>query len=186
MNSYYNTAESACASMVKENKMIILFEGNTKKGITLLELVIVLGIFSILGGTVFSAAQAIQRRNLNNASLTIQADIRRAQRMAVIEGRAWRITFDVEHNRYSVAYLRSAAAVIDTSSECEWIYLPSGVEFKRMPVTSVGFLPRGTLSGGVSGSGFTMHLQTRQYAQKLTILPVTGRVRIFDIERLLE
>ena len=156
-----------------------IFLRESKKGISLLELVIALGILSILGATAFGAAQGIQRRNLTNASLILQAEIRRAQRMSVIEGRQWRLIFDVEYNRYSVGYLRSAAAILDTSTERQWVYLPSGVEFRDVPA-SVGFLPRGTLSG----SGFTMHLQSRQYSQRLTIHPISGRVNIFDIQRL--
>ena len=154
----------------------------SKSGITLLELVIVLGIIAILGGTTLTTARGIQRRNLNNASLAFQADIRRAQRMALIEGRRWRVQFDQENHRYLVDYVRP---LLNTNWDRTWTYLPAGVTFEFLPRSSVEFLPRGTLGGTpfAVGTGFTMRLQSGQYIQELTVLPVTGRVRIREIQR---
>ena len=150
-----------------------------QKGITLLELVVVLGIIAVLSGATIGTARGLQRRTLHNASLALQSDMRHAQRMALIEGRRWRIAFDDVYHRYSVGHERS---VLDTAAQPPWIYLPSGVEFSYLPRLNSEFLPRGTLSGG----GFTIYLRNRQYEQRLTILPVTGRVRVWDVERLTE
>ena len=148
-----------------------------------MELVVVIGIIAVLSGTAVFVSRGIQQRSLNNSSLLLQADMRRAQRMALIEGRRWRILFDTANNRYSVHYVQP---VLSPQSERVWIHLPQNVEFRYVPRASVEFLPRGTLGGtafGV-GTGFSMSLRNRQYVQQLTVLPVTGRVEIFEIQRL--
>ena len=150
-----------------------------QKGLTLIELVIALSIIAILSGAAIGTVRGLQRRSLQNASMAFQADMRHAQRMALTEGRRWRITFDDVYNRYSVGHVRS---VLDTADRPPWIYLPAGVRFSHLPQLTSEFLPRGTLSGG----GFTMYLRSGQYEQRLTVLPVTGRVRIWDIERLID
>ena len=146
-------------------------------GFTLIELVIVLGVMAILGGTTLVTARGIQRRTLNNTSLAIQADLRRAQRLALIEGRRWRVNFDIENNRYFVHPMpRAFGADVYT------VYLPRGVEIIRFaPRSFLEYLPRGTAT-----TGFSVVLRSGRYQQQLTATVSAGRIEIKDIERLLE
>lgn len=154
---------------------------SSQAGFTLIELAIVLGIIAILGGTTMATARSLQRRNLNNATLALQADIRLAKQMALIEGRRWRVQFEPGQRRYHIhpdrPSITEAPDVIYTT------YLPNGVVFGHLPRASMEFLPRGTIGGGGhgAGQGFTMRLESGPYMQELRILPVTGRVRFCDI-----
>ena len=154
---------------------------NWKKGFTLIELVVVLSILVIISIVSVVTVRVIERRTLDNASRTLQAEMRRAQRMALIEGTRWRVTFYKQHRRYSIRPLQCDLGRIYI------VYLPSGVEFDYLPRHIVDYLPRGTLAspGWGTGTGFTMFLRKNQYVQRLTILPVTGRVRVFGIQRLI-
>ena len=150
-----------------------------QRGFTLVELVIVLGIMAVLGGTTLITARGIQRRTLNNTSLAIQADLRRAQRMALIEGRRWRVNFDIENNRYFIHPMPRSFG-----DHAYVVYLPRGVEITYIAPQSrtfLEYLPRGTAS-----SGFSLHLRSGPYQQRLTATVSAGRIAIFDIERLLE
>lgn len=146
-----------------------------RKGFTLIELVVVLGIIAVLGSTTLITARGIQRRTLNNTSLALQADIRRAQQMAIIEGRRWRVQFDIDQNRYRVHPMPRPVDVY-------WIYLPNGVEINLLrPRAYIDYLPRGTAS-----SGFSIYLRSGRYQQRLTATVSAGRIAVFDIERLLQ
>ena len=136
---------------------------------------------AIAGTTTLATARGIQRRTLNNASLALQADIRRAQRLSLIEGRRWRVQFDQQNNRY---FLHSIPRF-----EADYIYevyLPRGVEFAVLGRPFTEFLPRGTVGGGGFGQGtaFTIRLRNGRFEQDLTIVPSSGRVRVFEIQRI--
>ena len=153
-----------------------------RKGFTLIELVIVFGIIAILGGTTLATTRGIQRRTLNNASLALQADMRRAQQMALIEGRRWRVQFDQQNNRYIVHPVPRLSALPEEIRE---VHLPSGVtiDFINSPHagTFLEYLPRGTTS-----SGFRVDLRNGVYVQRITATVSAGRIAIHDMERLNE
>ena len=146
------------------------------KGFTLLELVIVLGILTIVSTGVFVSIRSDERnseqRNLQNASLALQADIRYAQRRSITEGRRHGVEFRIIDNFYSI--------VLDTPRETiRVIHLQNNVRLLNTGgVTSIMFYPRGTTS-----RSFTILLQTARYEQSLTIIPSSGRVEISEIRR---
>jgi len=136
-------------------------------GFTLLELIIALGVIAIVSGGLFLAFRQTERGALQNAALILQADIRYAQRHAVIEGRTVRILFQPIPNNY----------VVDRGQmNSRSVYFENGVR-----VTSsleIHFLPRGT-----PGGGSTIQLRSqRGYQQNLTIVGSGGRVRINPIQ----
>ena len=151
----------------------------SRSGFTLIELVIVLGIVAALGITTVTIARGLERRTLNYVTQTLQADIRHAQRMALIEGRRWQVVFNVDGNRY---YIRSFPWRDPGNSRS--VYLPQGVEFAYLGRHNAEFLPRGTLAGTqfAAGAGFSMEMRTRSFRRRITVLPVTGRVELYPIE----
>lgn len=154
---------------------------NWKNGFTLIELVIVLGLLAALGTVSLVTVRVIERRTLDAASRTLQADMRRAHRMALIEGSRWRVQFYETRRRYTIRPMHCVSGRIYI------VYLPPGVEFDYLPRHIVDFLPRGTLSspGWGAGTGFSMDLRKNRYVQRLTVLPVTGRVAVEEIIRLI-
>jgi len=142
-----------------------------RNGFTLLELVLVLGIVTIVSAGVLVSLRGSDRRALANASLTLQADLRYAQRRAIMEGRRYGIVFELANNRYRIV-LDSPRQTIRT------VYFREGIELIDVTGPQLMFLPRGTAS-----SGFSIMLSNGTYSQELTATVSGGRVRIFDMVR---
>jgi len=151
-----------------------------KSGFTLIELVLVLGIITIISAGAFMSVQANANRALENASLALQADIRYVQRRSITEGRRYRIAFELENNRYNILLVGpnpSSHEVIRT------VYLRNGVFLcyinfltsQAEPLPRVEFLSRGTISRGGN-----VRLSNGRYTQTIRVTPTTGRVRIDD------
>lgn len=145
-----------------------------ESGFTLIELVLVLGIITIISAGAFMSVQANANRALENASLALQADIRYIQRRSITEGQRYRITFELENNRYAIS-LVSSNEIIRT------VYLRNGVFMYSTNFLASGslpprieFLPRGTLSP----QGGNVKLSNGRYTQTIYVNPTAGRVRI--------
>jgi len=139
-------------------------------GVTLFELVIALGLLAIVSTGVFMSFRGNERRDLQNASLILQADLRYAQRRAITEGRRYGIIFEVQNNRYHVVLNRPRETI-------RTVYFQNGVTLHETSHHSLMFLPRGTAS-----RGFRITLHNGPYSQQLTATVSGGRIRIFDIE----
>jgi len=152
-----------------------------RNGFTLIELVLVLGIITIISAGAFMSVQANANRALENASLALQADIRYVQRRSITEGQRYRIIFDLEGNCYRIYLVgpnSSSHEVIRT------VYLRNGVFLCSTNLLAsqgllprIEFLPRGTLSP----QGGRVWLSNGRYTQTIYVLQTTGRVRIADI-----
>ena len=103
--------------------------------------------------------------------------------MALIEGMRWRVQFDQANHLY---YVRQWSGVFGDTDHIYEVHLPRGVEFYFLGRHRFDYLPRGTIDGGAfsEGAGFTIRLRSGRYEQVLTVLPVTGRVKVYDIQRL--
>jgi len=140
-----------------------------KHGFTLLELIIALGIITIVIGGIFLTLRPSTRRDLENASLTLQADLRYSQRRAIMEGQRIGIHFEPHYNRYSII-TGAPERVIRT------VYLQNGVNLVETSAPRLMFLPRGTAS-----AGFRITLSNGDYWQRITATVSGGRIHIFDI-----
>ncbi|MCL1987089.1 MAG: GspH/FimT family protein [Firmicutes bacterium] len=143
---------------------------NCQNGFTLIELVVVLGILATLSGTILFTANGLQRRSLENAMFTLQADLRHAQRMAVIEGRYWQVLLNTAENSYSVGPANDGDSHVI-------VYFPNGIELASGN-SNIRYLPRGTVSGST-----TLRLKTANFTQRMTINVGPGRAMIYPIER---
>jgi len=157
-------------------------------GFTLMELVIALGVVVIVSGGVFVAVSGrnSEWRNLHNASVALQADIRYAQRRSIAEGRRYGVVFDFVDNRYHVGL-----AILNDDGR--WsvnhdrtVDLPDGVTIRRWLTSAetyyegtthqITYLARGTVTGSA-----TFRLGTDLYRQDIAVNVSGGRARLNGI-----
>jgi len=143
------------------------------RGVTLLELAVVLAVIMVISGAVFIgiSGNTNDYRTLHNAAVALQADMRYAQRRAVMEGRRFNVHFEPSLNRYSIVTWQPSREIHRI------IYFQDGITLRLTSFDgdSIGFLPRGT---GVAG---TIVLSNGRYWQKLTTTVSGGRVYIYPI-----
>lgn len=145
------------------------------KGITLIELTFALAVLMVVLGVILAGTS---RRNnygdLYNAARIVQADMRYAQRRAVMEGRRFYVTFVLAENIYHIG-TRNPIVHYHTNA------LPHGVTF--VPHTTfpsgnrAGFTPRGTPT-----HAGTVTLQKGRYQRRITVIPNGGRVEIKPVD----
>ena len=137
-------------------------------GFTLLELVIALAVLMLVSGSVFLALRPSNHRAIRSAALTLQADLRYAQRLAVIEGRRVDVLLERAHNRYRIIY------GYPDEVEIRRVYFQDGVRLMDIERGNrVFFHPRGT-----PNYGNTIFLRHGRYDWRLTIVPSGGRVAV--------
>jgi len=145
------------------------------RGFTLLELMVALGILTIVSTGVFVSLRSnesnTEQRNLQNASLALQADLRYVQRRAIMEGQSYRILFEIFNNRYHIQINTTPRQTIRI------IYFQDGVRLTHMTLRNeLTFYPRGTISNAT-----TITLINGRYQQQLTTTVSGGRAQIGDI-----
>jgi prepilin-type N-terminal cleavage/methylation domain-containing protein len=143
---------------------------SVKSGLTLIELTVVLAVVSVVTIGAVMSSGAAERRLLYNTSLKLQADLRYAQRMAIIEGHDYGVIFTAG------SYMVFTVDEINSDLIKSDVGLPDGVSFMHAPPARVHYLPRGTIS-----DGFTVTLRTKRYKQELTGVPSGGRIKITDV-----
>ena len=134
-----------------------------------------MAVMAVTAGGLALSAGAAERHRLNNASLALQADLRYAQRMALIEGRRWGIIFDIKRNQYELFSITA-----DGKRQAErTVALPDGVALYHTNAheNQVVYLPRGTVS-----QGFSVMLLKDRYWQRLTATVSGGRIEIKPVQ----
>jgi type II secretory pathway pseudopilin PulG len=136
--------------------------------LTLLELTVALAVFAILAGGVMLGFRQIERRALYTASMQLQADMRDAQRRAIIEGREFIIRFDTANNLYRI---------VSTQPEIteRTVHFTSGVRLDAVGTESLTFHPRGTTAAT------TILLTQGNRTQRITTTVSGGRVLMYEI-----
>jgi len=139
------------------------------RGFTLIELAVALAVMAAAVSVAALSLRQSDRRALNDASRTIQADLRLAQRMAMIEGRRWGVMFDRLENRYYVYHHlpRTTVKTVD---------VPNGALIREISHTELVYTPRGTAS-----TGFRIWLSKGRYWQRTTATVSGGRIEIKEI-----
>ena len=142
-----------------------------RKGFTLAELVVTLGVLAVLLGVVFFA---VSRRDSSHREIFAAADIlmseiRYTRHRAIMQGEQVSINFDGVNSMYVISY-RSPFRLIREG------YLPDGITFAHGNVSAFHFRPRGTPSGG----GSSVTIRSAHHRLTLSVVGSGGRVRISD------
>lgn len=143
----------------------------TDRGFTMVELLMVLLITSILGGFGLSAYKGIEKIELATTASHIQSLIRTAQAEAHGEEDTHIVAF------YSIL---GECNHIKNAKSINKIVLGERVNMNRTNFTNGKLYFRGKLSPSQGG---TIVLNSKIYQVKITILPVTGRVKIYPITK---
>ena len=140
--------------------------GRKNGGFTLLELAVTLAVIVIVSSGVFLALRQPDRRAIDNAALQLQADIRYAQRLALMSGREHDVVFERAHNRYRIREL-------NPTREIRSVYFQNGVRLRYTNRNYISFQARGTASGS-----FTLTLESGRYSRQLTSTVSGGRIEL--------
>ncbi|QIL43006.1 prepilin-type N-terminal cleavage/methylation domain-containing protein [Acidovorax sp. HDW3] len=131
------------------------------QGFTLIELLVVFVIMALLVSVVPAAfdrmREAVQYRDTLR---TIQADMRKARREALMTGKETRFTVDMRQRVYGL----QGEQRHEVPSSLELRAIVAGVESSPSGIASIRFLPRGGATGGsidvlrASGSGVRLRV----------------------------
>lgn len=154
--------------MCQERARTIIYE----TGFSVIELVIVLAVVMIIGVIIIPYGSA-ERRYIRNAAVTMQADIRYAQRMAITEGKRYQVKFNELLNKYTVQYEIAGTIHYKVTKE---VFLQDGVSIKSVNTDFVEYGPKGT-----NNKAFTLVLQNDTYSISLTANIGAGRIAIKDM-----
>ena len=139
---------------------------NKRKGITLAELIVTLGVLTVILGVVFfvvSRRDGSHREILATAD-QLMSDIRYARQRAIMEGEIIQIVFQGSNGRYIIRYFSGLTVIREG-------YLPDSVWFVHNRDRFYHFRPRGTPS-----SGFSIYLRSAQHELTLSVVGSGGRV----------
>ncbi|MCL2405721.1 MAG: GspH/FimT family pseudopilin [Defluviitaleaceae bacterium] len=145
--------------------------GRNNGGFTLLELVIALAIIVVISSGIFLAFRQPSRTALDQAMLQLQADMRYAQRMAVISGQQHAIHFDRANNMYRIMSLYP-------DNEIRRVYLQDGVELTYSTARldhTIAFHPRGTAT-----TAFRVRFAGGGYTRDITATLGAGRIEMHN------
>lgn len=141
------------------------------RGFTIIELLIVFLIGSILGGMGLSAYKGAERMELLTTANNIQSLIRGAQVRAYGQG-----------NTHIVAFYSTLGECIhiNDSKAINKVVMPGKTHMKKTNFPNGNLYFRGKLSPSQGG---TIILSSKSYEVKITVLPVTGRVKVYPTTR---
>ena len=114
-----------------------------KNGFTLIEMIIVLGLCSIMFGCASLSLVAIERCKLKQTLNKLCTEIRYCQRNAIEEKRKHEISFDKTNNKYFIKRSDDTGLLVKISE----IELPNGIKFAATP-SSIGYTKNGTIEEG--------------------------------------
>ena len=144
-----------------------------KKGITLIELIIVMVIISI-GAALMVPSIGVWLPNyrLKSATRDIVSLMRVAQMKAVSNNILYRVTFDTANNKYFIEYSQDSGATWTKEGDDQT--LPTGVQFNTtFPGNSTTFSPNSTATNG----DITLN-NNKGTTKKIRLLGLTGRIKI--------
>ncbi len=148
-----------------------------KKGVTLIELVVVMVIIAIGAAFVIpNIGGWVPRYRLRSATRDIVSTLRVAQMRAISTNLQYRVDFNVAGNSYIVQYQTTSGAWVPDGAQQN---LPTGITFKSADfggVSQAVFNPNSTSSGG----SITLQSEKKKIQRGITLTAATGKVKIVD------
>ena len=141
-----------------------------RKGFTLAELIITLGVLALIMGAIFFTVSRrdTSTREIMAAADILMSDIRYTRQRAIMDGQRVAIAFDGATGRYTIYYAAPVRIIRQG-------YLPEGINFTHGNIRALHFRPRGTPS-----SGFSVSIRSEHHSLTLSVVGSGGRVRISD------
>jgi prepilin-type N-terminal cleavage/methylation domain-containing protein len=146
----------------------------SSKGLTLIELMTVIGIIGILSAVALFGWQGYQDNvNLRTAARDIATNISASKQRAVTEGIRYRLTFSAGGNSYTIAADPFTTALTQTKLLTDF---GAGLSIISTTFTmgQLTFLPRGTLSD-IEGS---VKVKNGRKSEATITVNVTGRTHV--------
>lgn len=148
-----------------------------ERGFTLIELLTTLLIISIISIMILPSLHIIEKNKLKLQTQILVDDLYYTQRLALNEKVDIYFKLLKSNNSYII---RKAGSTKSSKS----VKLLDGINFTVESRNNIKYTPKGTAGNpndGVAGSGGTIILVSNNYRSKITVSPVTGRVRMYNI-----
>lgn len=142
-----------------------------ERGFTIIELLIVLVITSVISSFGLSVNRNLDKKQLLVTAKEIQTLIRNAQQVAYGEQST---------NIVAFYYTLGECTHIQNAKVINTVIMPSNIYMGKTNFTDGKLYFRKHLSPNMGG---TIVLYSKRYTVKITVLPVTGRVKIYPIDR---
>lgn len=148
-----------------------------QKGITFLETLIVLSIFSIMSLLLIPKLNIIERYALKSQAQMFVSDLKYTQRLAMNENCDYYLKVIKTDKFY---FIRKGGTITGNK---KIVYMPKNISFSQSSTSDIKYTSKGTAGKYGTGSGGTINLVSKNYKIKITVSPVTGKIRIYDIEK---
>lgn len=146
-----------------------------KDGFTLVEFIIVLSIILTIGAFIVPSFNLLERIALKNAATELKMNINYTKTKSVKERKRHWLKIFKDHNLYFVS-----SDAFEPHEKV--IKLSKGIEIEEAVFSTentIKFTIKGT-----TGSGGRIYLRSENFRVKITVVPGTGRVKIYEIEKI--
>lgn len=156
---------------------------NSPKGLTLIELAVVILILGVVMAIVFPKFMGLGQSRLKNDTGKVSTLLGYINEAAITKKVYYRVWFDLGQGRLRVESSRDGVEFIDEKEgPLRSVQLKDGVEIKDIVLPALGKIEGGSASfvfppGGAVDS-FTLHLGSGEDVMTLYFNPVTGRVAV--------
>lgn len=151
-----------------------------EKGFTFIEVIIVMLIISILSVLTIPEFRVIERYRLKSQAEMLVKDLRYTQRLAMSQNTNFYFKLLKNDNGYLI---RKGNSLTDKT---KIVYMKHNIKFSSNSQNNIKYTSKGIPSNpndGTIGSGGTIYLVSQNYKIKITVMPITGKVKAYDITK---